>query len=163
MSGVGDRGWGRTAFYLAWVALMAFFFANAEVHIEGHSGWAANLPTWRIEKHWLLDVFWGGRAMTGYHAWVFTFMALVFFAPLAFAGRWSRADALLALAGLVFFWIVEDWLWFVVNPGWGWVRFNSEQVTWHRHWLAGLPTDYWIGGAVVALILHARHRPDGRR
>ncbi|WP_407669535.1 hypothetical protein [Paraburkholderia heleia] len=41
----------------------------------------ANLPTWRIEHHWLLDIFWGSRPMTGYHAWVFPFMALFFHLP----------------------------------------------------------------------------------
>jgi len=58
--------------YLGWVALMAFFFAKVEIQIEGAAGWASALPTWRIESHWLLDIFWGGRPMTGYHAWVFS-------------------------------------------------------------------------------------------
>ena len=48
--------------------LLAFFFAKVEVHIEGPGGWAANLPTWRIEQHVLLDLFWGGRAMTGWRS-----------------------------------------------------------------------------------------------
>jgi hypothetical protein len=162
MSDISGTGWPRTVVYLAWVALMAFVFANAEVQIEGKAGWAANLPTWRIESHWLLDIFWGGRAMTGYHAWVFSFMALAFFAPLAFAGRWRRADVCLALAGLIVFWIAEDWLWFVVNPAWGWSRFNPHDVTWHRHWLGGLPSDYWVGSGTVLVILYLRHRSAGR-
>ena len=53
----------------AMTAFLAFAFANVEIQIEGPNGWATNLPTWRIEHHWLLDVFFGGRAMTGYHAW----------------------------------------------------------------------------------------------
>jgi hypothetical protein len=63
--GTGDVGWRRTVMYMAWVLVMAFFFANAEIQIEGGAGWATSLPTWRIEHHWLLDIFWGGRAMTG--------------------------------------------------------------------------------------------------
>jgi hypothetical protein len=161
MSDGRESGWGRTVSYMAWVVVMAFFFANAEVHIEGEAGWAANLPTWRIESHWLLDLFWGGRPMTGYHAWVFSFMALAFFAPLAFLGRWRWADASLALAGLIVFWIAEDWLWFIVNPAWGWSRFDPGFVTWHRHWLAGLPVDYWLGSGVATSILYLRHRRSG--
>ena len=42
---------------LCWGVLLAYFFAQAEIHIEGDAGWAANLPTWRIEEHWLLDIF----------------------------------------------------------------------------------------------------------
>jgi hypothetical protein len=47
----------RLAGMLFWALLMAFFFANVEIQIEGAAGWAANLPTWRIEHHWLLDIF----------------------------------------------------------------------------------------------------------
>ncbi|RYF34631.1 MAG: hypothetical protein EOO26_03790 [Comamonadaceae bacterium] len=158
-----ERRVGRTIVYLVWVVVMAFFFANAEIQIEGKAGWAANLPTWRIEKHWLLDVFWGGRAMTGYHAWVFPFMALVFFAPLAFNGRWRWRDAGLALVGLMTFWIVEDFAWFIVNPDYGFARFNPVDVTWHKHWIFGAPVDYWVGLGCAALILWFRHRRRVRR
>jgi hypothetical protein len=119
---------------------MAFFFANVEIQIEGSAGWAANLPTWRIEKHWLLDIFWGGRAMTGYHAWVFAFMAL-------------------ALAGVMTFWMVEDFVWFVANPAYGWAKFDPAHVAWHPHWLLGVPVDYWIGLGGAVLILWLLHRP----
>lgn len=71
---------------LAWVVLLAFFLAQVEIQIEGSAGWAAGLPTWRIEDHWMLDLFWGGRAMTGYHAWMFPFIALFFHFPLLFHG-----------------------------------------------------------------------------
>ncbi len=36
----------------------------------------------RVEDHWLLDVF-CGRPVTGCHAWVFAFVALVLLLPLA--------------------------------------------------------------------------------
>ena len=79
----------RLLLTLAWVVLLSFFFAQTEIQIEGAAGWAANLPTWRIEHHWLLDIFWGGRAMTGYHAWIFPCIALFFHFPLFFLPRWS--------------------------------------------------------------------------
>src|SRR5262249_35472758 len=72
-----------------YLALLALFFAQVEIQVEGASGWAASLPTWRIEQHWLLDWFWGGRPMTGYHAWVFSFMALAFHLPAVLLQRWS--------------------------------------------------------------------------
>jgi hypothetical protein len=151
--------------YFAWVVLMAFFFANAEIQIEGGAGWASSLPTWRIEKHWSLDIFWGGRAMTGYHAWVFSFMALAFFAPLAFNGRWRWSDAVLALGGLSAFWVVEDFLWFVINPAYGVARFDPAHVSWHPRWVLGLPLDYWWGGVGALALgwLHVRLRAAERR
>jgi len=144
-------GWRRTLIYLAWVVLMALFFAEVEIQIEGQAGWAAQLPTWRIEEHWLLDIFWGGRPMTGYHAWVFSFMALAFFMPLAFLGRCQWREAGLALAGLMLFWIIEDFLWFALNPAYGLARFVPAQVPWHKHWWGVAPTDYWT--AVIAALL----------
>jgi hypothetical protein len=150
----------HVALTLAWVMLLAFFFAQFEIQIEGGAGWAANLPTWRIESHWLLDIFWGGRAMTGYHAWVFPFIALVFHLPLFFMGHWSwRAEARV-LGCVMMFWIVEDFLWFVTNPAFGLARFSPANIPWHKHWLWIAPTDYWtFTAAAIALIWFSCTRP----
>jgi len=136
---------------LAWVALLGLFFAQIEIQTEGGAGWATSLPTWRIEKHWLLDIFWGGRAMTGYHAWAFPFIALFFHFPLFFMGHWSWRAEFRVLSCIMVFWIVEDFLWFLINPAYGLARFNPVDVTWHKHWLWLAPVDYWIflGIAVV--------------
>jgi hypothetical protein len=137
---------------LAAVLVSAYFFARVEVEIEGGAGWAANLPTWRIEKHLLLDLFWGGRAMTGYHAWMFSFIGILFHFPLCFIGEWSLQLEARVLAALMLFWVAEDFLWFVVNPAFGWRRFKAEHVTWHKRWAWGAPVDYWIFGAISVLL-----------
>jgi hypothetical protein len=137
---------------LGFVLVLAYLFANAEIHIEGDAGWAANLPTWRIEKHWLLDLFWGGRPMTGYHAYVFSFIAVFFHAPVFFTAQWSWHMEARIVASLMVFWIVEDFLWFVINPAFGWRRFSPRFVAWHRHWVFGAPVDYWIFSAISAAL-----------
>ena len=140
---------------LAWVLLLAYFFANVEIQIEGAAGWAAGLPTWRVEKHWLLDIFWGGRPLTGYHAWVFPCVALFFHFPLLFMRHFSlRAEARI-IAFIAIFWITEDFLWFALNPAFGLARFSPQFVPWHIHWLGPAPVDYWIslGAACVLLAL----------
>ncbi len=101
---------------LGFVLLLAFFFAKLEIAIEGEDGWAANLPTWRIEHHWLLDLLWGGREMTGYHAWAFSLVALFFHFPLVFSGDYSWAAEQRVLGSLMVFWVCEDFLWFLLNP-----------------------------------------------
>ena len=137
---------------ISWVLLLGYFFAQIEIHTEGGAGWAINLPTWRIENHWLLDIMWGGRAMTGYHAWVFPFIAMMFHFPMIFFGHWSwRAEARVASC-VMLFWISEDFLWFVCNPLFGLQRFTPEYATWHKHWLWGTPTDYWIFSIVAVLL-----------
>lgn len=137
---------------LAAILVLAFCFAYVEIHVEGDAGWAANLPTWRIEKHWLLDFFFGGRPLTGYHAWALTFMLLVFHFPAVLTLDWSWVLEARVMSAFTLFWIVEDFLWFLLNPAWGWKRFNADEVRWHKHWLFGLPTDYWAF-ALVALLL----------
>lgn len=148
---------------IAYVLLLAFFFAQVEIQIEGGAGWAASLPTWRIEGHWLLDLFWGGRPLTGYHAWVFSFMALVFHLPCVLLRRWSWRIEARVLGALAVFWIAEDWLWFVFNAAYGLARFAPEFVPWHKHWLLGVPTDYIVMGAAgLALLLWSyRGREQG--
>ena len=137
---------------LCGVVLLAYFFAQAEIHIEGDAGWAANLPTWRIEKHWLLDIFFGGRAMTGYHAWVFPFIALFFHFPLFFMAQWSWQLEARVVASIMLFWIVEDFLWFVINPAFGWKRFDQKCAPWHKNWVCGAPVEYWIFSVINVLL-----------
>ncbi len=145
----------RVMALLLWVGLLGAVFAQVEIQIEGASGWAAALPTWRIEQHWLLDIFWGGRPMTGYHAWVFSFIALVFHLPMFYAERWHWRLEARTLGSVMLFWIWEDWLWFVMNPAYGLSRFSPEAVPWHKQWVLGVPTDYLtftlVGVALLAL------------
>lgn len=138
---------------LAWVILLSFFFAQTEIQIEGAAGWAAHLPTWRIEHHWLLDIFWGGRAMTGYHAWIFPCIALFFHFPVFFLPRWSWRMEFRILACIMLFWTVEDFLWFALNPAYGLAHFSAAYIPWHKHWWWFAPADYWIALFAVSLLL----------
>ncbi len=148
------KPWQQAALLIVCVLVLALFFAQVEIQIEGAAGWAQNLPTWRIEKHWLLDIFWGGRPMTGYHAWVFPFMLLVFHLPIVMVGTWSWRLELRILGAVALFWIVEDALWFLMNPAYGLAKFNPVDVPWHKQWLGAMPLDYWTFGVVgVGLIL----------
>ena len=135
-----------------YVSLLSFFFAQVEIQIEGPAGWAANLPTWRIKNHWLLDIFWGGRAMTGYHAWVFSFMALMFHFPCIVSRNWSLQIEARVLGALLLFWIIEDWVWFLCNPAFGLERFHPASIPWHKNWLFGMPSEY-IEMGIPALVL----------
>ena len=150
----------RPAAVLAGVVLLAGVFAQVEIQIEGAAGWAAGLPTWRIDHHPLLDLFWGGRPLTGYHVWVFLFMALVFHFGLLVHGRptWRREARI--LGALMLFWILEDALWFALNPAFGLARLNPASVPWHIHWLWGVPTDYVTFTAVGGALLWASFRGD---
>ncbi|MFZ1987344.1 MAG: hypothetical protein WAU91_23245 [Desulfatitalea sp.] len=143
---------------LFWVGLLSLFFAQVEIQIEGTHGWAAALPTWRVEKHILLDIFWGGRPMTGYHAWIFSFMALVFHLPVFVTGQWHWRLECRMIGCLMIFWIIEDLLWFLLNPAFGWSRFTPQYVPWHHRWVAGFPLDYVIFMAVGTVLVWISYR-----
>lgn len=149
-----------TVALVAWVALLSFFFANVEIQIEGSAGWAANLPTWHIEHHWLLDILWGGRPMTGYHAWVFPFIALFFHLPAVFFARWSWRTEARIVACIMAFWLIEDFLWFVLNPAFGLARFDPRHVPWHKHWIAFAPTDYWTMSVATCVLFFVSRQRD---
>lgn len=134
--------WSGPVFLLAGVLVLAFFFAKLEIQIEGSDGWASRLPTWRVEKHPLLDLFWGGRPMTGYHAWAFSFVALAFHVPYLFGCGVSLQMEARILGSIMLFWIAEDALWFVLNPAFGLRRLSRDAAWWHKHWIGPVPADY---------------------
>ena len=134
------------------IFLLGFVFANVEIQIEGPNGWATGLPTWRLERNWVVDSFWGGRPVTGYHVWVFFFMALAFHLPMLVSWQFSLKLEGRLLSCLAFFWIIEDFFWFALNPAFGLSRLTPEFAWWHKRWILGVPSDYivffLIGGAV---------------
>ncbi len=140
--------------YLLAIVIAAFLWANLEIHIEGSQGWAANLPTWKVDKHILLDLFYGGRPLTGYHVWAFSSVFFFFHLPFFFLHTWSFRGELCAIAGYNLFWVIEDCLWFVLNPHFGLSKFNKSSVWWHKRWFLGLPLDYWVLGGLGAVLLH---------
>jgi hypothetical protein len=147
-------------FLLLCVTLLAFLFANVEIQIEGPNGWAGSLPTWRIERHWLLDVVFGGRPLTGYHLSVFAFMALMFHMPSLMHWRISLKIEARTISCLAFFWILEDYFWFLLNPAFGLARLTPDHAPWHKKWLLGLPSDYITFSIIAGMLYYYSFRTE---
>ena len=142
------------ALALAW---LAFCFAKVEIAIEGEHGWASSLPTWRLPpSHWASRVFFGGRPATGYHVWLQLFMLGAFHLAYLFAPV-TLATELEILAFFMLFWVVEDFLWFVLNPAFGLARFKRANIPWHPRWWLGMPSEYAIF-AILGVALYAAAR-----
>jgi hypothetical protein len=139
------------------VLVGAFLWAKLEIEIEGKYGWAANLPTWRIKKHVLLDIFMGGRDLTGFHTWAFSFVAFAFHLPLIWAGHWTGPLECEVLGCLMLFWVLEDFFWFMFNPHYGWALYRKQQIAWHRRWFWVLPLDHWGMIAIGFFLLSWAH------
>lgn len=134
---------------LLFIFLIAFFIAKLEIQIEGKDGWAKSLPTWKV-KNKLTNLINGDYPFTGYHFWAFftmiTFIHLPFFVGMPL----SLQTELKLLSILFLTTVLEDFLWFVLNPNFGIRKFNSKFVGWHK-WMGPLPTLYYllILGAIV--------------
>lgn len=130
--------------------LIAFALAGLEVEVEGRRGWAAGMPTCRLENRWAvlaLKPFFGGRPVTLYHCYMFSLVTLMWHigyvqgVPMTWANEWRCLSTLFLLCA------TWDFLWFVLNPAYGLENFRREKVAWHagRPWVFGLfPIDYAI-------------------
>ena len=131
-------------FFLALVALTSLF-ALAEIQIEGSSGWAANLPTWKLDTWWT-KLLCSGKPLTGYHLYMQLFTAVAVHLPFALgmaAFSWRLEARVMSF--FILFWVLEDFLWFIFNPAYGLKRFKAEHIWWHApSWLWIMPRDYWI-------------------
>jgi len=122
-----------------------FCFAKVEIAIEGGHGWAENLPTWRLPpNNWASLLFFSGRPLTGYHVWMETFILSLLHISYVFeVPTWSIELQILAF--FCFFSVVEDFLWFFLNPAFGLANFKPEKIWWHReHWWGIMPRDYYV-------------------
>jgi hypothetical protein len=139
--------------YTAALLAISAAFAQLEIEIEGPAGWASRLPTWRLENG-LTRRFLGARAVTGYHLFIHIFVLLLAHLPFALSlVPFTLSAELRILSFLVLFWLVEDFLWFVLNPAFGLKRFRREEIWWHApNWWWIMPRDYWIFGPIGVLL-----------
>jgi hypothetical protein len=120
-------------------------FALLEIQIEAGTGWAAGLPTWRKENRWTRLLL-GGRPLTGYHLYCHLFVLVMLHLPFGLGlAVWSAPGEARVVAFLILFWVLEDFLWFLLNPQFGLRGFRRERVAWHAHaWWWIMPREYWI-------------------
>lgn len=136
----------------------ALLFALVEIEIEGAYGWADKLPTWyRVTPRYAraFSFLLSGKPLTGYHAIMFFVPLLSFHLPFVFGAPWSGVGEVRVMAAYFFWVVVWDFLWFVLNPRYGWARFRKGQVWWHdKRWIGRFPIDYW-NGLGLSLVLVA--------
>ncbi len=138
--------------YFIFAVVVAFALAKLEIQIEGKHGWAENLPTWRV-KNRLTKFIFGEQSYTGYHFWLaMTLLSLVQL-PFVFFSTWSITLELQVIAILLLIILIEDFLWFVLNPEYGIKKFNKANISWHKNWFLGIPMLYHKMGLMVLGLL----------
>lgn len=121
-------------------AAMAFW----EAYIEGKDPWAGRQVGWAWH---ITPAF----TITAYHFWVWVMLALFLSLPLIVSGWDAHLFGVLLSAAAVGM-IVEDFLWFVINPKYPFRNFNAENVHWYPWLKIGrmqIPWPYIFGIAVA--------------
>lgn len=133
-----------------WMIFLAFFHASQEREIEGKAGWARHLPTFRINI--FLTKLLIGKEITGYHIYMLL-MFLTIFHGIFIAIPFSIKKELIILGLMSYYWILEDFLFFIVNPHYRFKNFKRGKISWHKRWFLGLPYTYWWGMIIGTTLL----------
>ncbi len=128
-------------FLLIYLFGLSIIFAYLEIQIEGTSGWAENLPTWKKKVM--------GFNCTGYHlALWFTLFLLVHF-PIFFV-PWTLKIEFFILSFYFILLILEDSFWFLLNSS----EFfdKKKQDPWRNPKVGGyIPFFYFICAGLALL------------
>lgn len=149
------------------VFIFAVIFALIEIEVEGTNGWAKNLPTTKnIVGH-----------LTLYHVYM-VLLAIFIIAGFLFykqsknckgppekknTSKQSRVfnkyvqPILIIIFHIVLYFLIQDFLWFVFNPGFKVTGYHPSNIPWHKYWFGGLPIFNYIGLAVVLVLLCATY------
>lgn len=138
---------------LLWLLVLSVVSALMEIQIEGKDGWAAKLPTWRFGPQWI-KVILNGKVVTGYHLYYMLLCMLFFHFPILFTG-FSWLQEAMTLSLYFTYTVIWDFLWFALNPAFGWKRFSKENIWWFAKWIGHFPDDYYfnltLAGCFAAL------------
>jgi hypothetical protein len=109
----------------------------------------------------LTRLFLNGKPLTGYHLYMFSTLLLLVHVPVVSGlARPTLTNESRIVSFFILFTIVEDFLWFVLNPAFGLRRFKRENIWWHRgHWWAIAPKEYFLFGPVALLLYWASYVP----
>jgi len=128
---------------ILFLIFVAIIHAKLELQIEGKkAGWALRLPCWRIDNkfiHFLL-----GKEITGYHFWLLILFFMLFHSPYLFIPLTLKNEFLI-LGLFCWYWIAEDFFWFMENNFYGLRNFKPGRIFWHRRWIYFLPVSYIWG------------------
>ena len=137
--------------YYLYTILLACVTALYEIQIEGSDGgWAKNLPTFRIHNRFKFLL--GNKPLTGYHICLLSLFFIVFHGTFLNM-RWTIFEEMKTLGLYFWFFVIEDFMWFVFNPSFSVKRFFNRDISWHSRWTFGLPTSYVYGIIIGTTLL----------
>lgn len=156
------------------IYFLAIIFGGLEVEIESETAWADGCDTWMDVSSWYARLYvkiLGGRPLTGYHCWMFLLPLTMFHLPFFMGTKWNISNEINTWSFYFVFCVQWDYLWFILNPIYGFKNYRRENIWWHARekWIAGFPIGYyslvgisvilkvvesWLGGSMVPVINH---------
>ena len=126
-----------------WLIIVALVHSKIELEIEGHGcsgGWARNLPTKRYYNK--VIKFLVGKELTTYHVFLVTHIILLFHGYFLFR-QWSIPNECYVLSLIVWYLLIEDFGWFILNKKIGFKGLFKTKISWHKRIWLYLPVSYW--------------------
>ena len=128
------------ASFLFWSALI---YALLEIEMEGKHGWCEKLPTAKR----VVGPF------TLYHVYMNIFIvimiSMIFIPRFYVACNSSEFTPWSAVCCFVFYlllwFLLEDFLWFVMNPHYTLCKYKKEHIKWHTQWVGPVPLHNILG------------------
>lgn len=139
-----------TPFLIIFIVLVSVIFALLEIQIEGENGWAGNLPTWKIKNPFKKIINW--PYLSGYHFYVGLLFISLLQLPFFIGVPFNLKTEVLVIEVYLLIILLEDFLWFVLNPKWGIKKFFTKEIPWHSNKVLFLPRNYWVGFISIIVI-----------
>lgn len=135
-----------------WMIILAYFHACQEREIEGKAGWARHLPTFRINI--FITKLLLAKEITGYHLYMLLMFLTIFHLPFLFIPI-SIKNEMILLGLMSYYWVIEDFLFFIVNPHFGIKKFKKGSISWHKRWCIFnlIPVSYFWGIFLGTILL----------
>jgi hypothetical protein len=145
--------------------LLALLFAATYASVESQP-YAGGLPVWRPDPNlwWVKLLFWFpnlGRPVNGLDTFGLLFLGTT---CLLLVPVWNalhdrllpKHEFLELVAYFICAAVIEDWVWYAINPQVGLKRFTEGFLPrWmYSAWLCGFPSQYWegLGGSYAAIL-----------
>ena len=139
----------RAAIDSSFVFVLALVYAAIEIEIEGPDGWAKNLPTpqnflGHLSLYHVYMIFLAVCILSGFYYFRNTAIKTESSHVVEPKKRPNLALRILTVIGqilwmLIFFFLIQDLLWFVLNPSYTINGYCASKIPWHTPWLWGIP------------------------
>lgn len=127
------------------VCVTAVLYSCMEIETEGAYGWAKHLPTTK-------NIF---QSFSLYHLYMLAFLIAMFlgwFLSRFLSGWVSGWSSVFQFGFYLILWLlIEDFVWFVLNPHFTLKRYTKKDIGWHTTWVGPTPVHNITG--ILALVV----------